>query len=174
VLATWWATKAAYTLYVLLILALFALTFYTRTKRLTQRAKTLTRAVEQRTGELRRETQKVNQLLEDKDRLIANISHEFRTPLTLILEAELQTSNNDKSKGLLSLAKANGQRKIYSIDDMRILVMSSITRFMAKSLACARPQPNRQILSRCSAIGRVICCSHSRNFCNLSTSLSKG
>ncbi|MCJ8268005.1 MAG: hypothetical protein MJK04_01220, partial [Psychrosphaera sp.] len=85
VLAPWWATKTAYTVYVLLIFALFALTFYLRTKRLTQRAKSLTRAVEQRTCELRRETDKVNQLLEDKDRLIANISHEFSTPLTLIL-----------------------------------------------------------------------------------------
>ncbi|NQZ09881.1 MAG: response regulator [Algicola sp.] len=114
VLAPWWATKIAYGFYVVLIFMIIAITFYLRTKRLTQRAKTLTKAVEQRTDELQR-------VLADKDRLIANISHEFRTPLTLMLgpiESELQQTNNDKSKGLLTLAKANGQRLLSMVDQL--------------------------------------------------------
>lgn len=114
VLAPWWATKIAYGLYAILILSVIALTFYLRTKRLTLRAQNLTKAVEQRTDELQR-------VLADKDKLIANISHEFRTPLTLMLgpiESELRQSNNDKSKGLLSLAKTNGHRLLSMVDQL--------------------------------------------------------
>ncbi|NQZ09507.1 MAG: response regulator [Algicola sp.] len=128
VLAPWWATTTAYVIYVVLFVTLFGLMFYFRTKTLQQRAQSLTLAVEQRTGQLQRETEKVNALLEekdqlllDKDRLITNISHEFRTPLTLILgplENQLQQTQSEQSKGLLSLAKANGQRLLAMIDQL--------------------------------------------------------
>ena len=121
VLAPWWASTAAYVLYVVLFATFIGFTFYLRTRTLQQRAQSLTLAVEQRTGQLQRETEKVNQLLVDKDRLITNISHEFRTPLTLILgplENQLQQTQSEQSKGLLSLAKANGQRLLAMIDQL--------------------------------------------------------
>ncbi|MCJ8269602.1 MAG: response regulator, partial [Psychrosphaera sp.] len=121
VLAPWWATTKAYVVYVLMIIILFVVTVYFRTRVLKQSAQKLSKAVDERTEQLQHETQKVNQLLADKDRLIANISHEFRTPLTLILgplENELQTTNNAKSKGLLSLAKSNGQRLLAMVDQL--------------------------------------------------------
>ena len=116
-----WATTGSYVLYVILLVMAVVLYNQTRTKQLRHRAQILERGIEARTIELKQRADTITRLLEDKDRLFANISHEFRTPLTLILgplEAELKASRNEKSRSMLSLAKANGQRLLNMVDQL--------------------------------------------------------
>ncbi len=89
----WWATNWAYAFYALLVISSIGLFNFVRTKQLRQHAEKLEIQVAIRTTELKARTETITELLEDKEQLFANISHEFRTPLTLILgplEAELK------------------------------------------------------------------------------------
>ncbi len=127
-----WATMGAYVFYILSLILLILLFNYTRTKQLRLRAQSLEKGIEERTIELQQRADTITGLLEDKDQLLAdkdqlfaNISHEFRTPLTLILgplENELKNSNNDshneKTRNMLSLAKVNGQRLLNMVDQL--------------------------------------------------------
>ena len=84
--APWWATWWAYTLYVLLALAVGGLLVRNRMARMRLRASLLQEKLEKEKNE---------ELIQAKLQFFANISHEFRTPLTLImtqLETLLQTS----------------------------------------------------------------------------------
>ncbi len=68
------------------------------------------------------ETQRLKHLDEFKTRLFTNISHEFRTPLTLILgPAKNQLSQNDLSKENkeeLSLIRSNAERLLNLVDQL--------------------------------------------------------
>ncbi len=84
---TWWA----YGLYGLLGLALIGGAVQWRTRRLQRRQDALEEAVAERTEQLRQkneqlatQAEKLKELDAAKDRYFANLSHEFRTPLTLI------------------------------------------------------------------------------------------
>ncbi|NQZ06604.1 MAG: response regulator [Algicola sp.] len=117
----WWQTKLAYFLYVVAVLALILLFNSLRTRQLRQRAARLEKGIEERTIELRQRADTIAGLLEDKDRLIANISHEFRTPLTLILgplASQIEAASNEKSQAQLSLAQANAQRLLNMVDQL--------------------------------------------------------
>ena len=88
---------------------------------LRQLTQELEQRVEARTVELRQRADTISQMLEEKDRLLANISHEFRTPLTLILgplDNQLKIAKDEQSKSLLSLARANGQRLLTMVDQL--------------------------------------------------------
>lgn len=115
--APWWKTNLAYFIYSLLIVASIYLTIAFRTRILTKRSEQLAKQVKKRTKE-------VELLLESKNREFANVSHEFRTPLTLILGPlaqvieNLKTDNIDKSIKSLGLVQRNGYRLLRMVDQL--------------------------------------------------------
>ena len=128
---TWWA-KLIYVLFSLIVLVSF---YYFRTSSLRKRALTLEKkveqrtqelileksAVEQRTKELAQEKQVVEQLLSQKMEEFANVSHEFRTPLTLILgpvESILKSKVSGVTKTKLGVIKRNGFRLLRMVDQL--------------------------------------------------------
>jgi len=108
----WWKTIWAYLGYVFVIVGLF----YTirRSEKNRDRLK--------HQAELEHvEAEKLREVDQMKSRFFANISHEFRTPLTLILGPveELQSAVSDeKSKQKLSMMQRNAQRLLRLINQL--------------------------------------------------------
>ncbi len=114
---TWWA----YILY----LALLSIIFYShtkyRTKKLEERAEMLESSVIERTKELAFEKDKVERILSKKNEEFANVSHEFRTPLTLVigpLQKLLIDEANQDRKNSLSMVKRNAFRLLRMVDQL--------------------------------------------------------
>lgn len=114
ILPPWWLTWQAYLLYIVLSVTLIVVVFRYRTKALTQRAEDLEKGIEER-------TQTINKLMAQKDRMFANISHEFKTPLTLILNPldnihrALEASEFDRK---VSMMKRNSKRLLRMVDQL--------------------------------------------------------
>jgi len=105
VLPFWWQTWWAYSLYLLSIVCIIFLIFwlYSR-KKIAENAKN-----------------NAFKLAQSKEELFANISHEFRTPLTLILGPAkvIKTSNNDEhTQQHASLIERNALRLLSMVDQL--------------------------------------------------------
>jgi signal transduction histidine kinase/DNA-binding response OmpR family regulator len=121
ILPPWWRSTLAYLTYAVAMLALMVMFFRHRTKQLQQRAKALQAEVELRTQELAQEKQMVESLLEQKNNEFANVSHEFRTPLTLILgpvNKLLEQTKKLEDKKILSMVQRNTQRLVRMVDQI--------------------------------------------------------
>lgn len=106
--ATWWA----YTAYALLLLGGLVLYVRIRIRRMQQRGQLKLRE---------QESQQLKHLDEIKTRFFANITHEFRTPLTLILaplEQVLQDSVESPYFSRLSLIYRNANRLLRLINEL--------------------------------------------------------
>ncbi len=100
-----WKTYWAYTLYSLLALSMIA-TFYWLVLR--------KKAAEE-------ETRIATEIAATKEQLLANVSHEFRTPLTLILgpvRTLLEQVNNETSVKLLNHIEENGKRLLSMVEQL--------------------------------------------------------
>ena len=131
---TWWA----YTIYVISAILSLMIFIKKRTKILEARAQHLQITVDERTKELVQEKSKVEQLLTRKNEEFANVSHEFRTPLTLILGplAQVLKTNKDQDEiNRLSIVQRNGYRLLRMVDQLL-----NLETFRVKSIALKAPQ----------------------------------
>lgn len=140
----WWSTKPALIGYLLSLWLLVYLFVSFRTRSLRKRAKVLELAVLKRTEELADEKQKVELLLDRKNEEFATVSHEFRTPLTLILgplAQLLKVSTDPQQQSRLSSIERNGYRLLRMVD--QLLNMET---FRVKAINQKQTQPSGQII----------------------------
>ncbi len=81
----------------------------------------LERTVRERTDQLQRQTDKLQELDAFKSRFFINLTHEFRTPLTLILgptEQLLARHADDKTQQQVGLIRRNAQRLLRLINQL--------------------------------------------------------
>ncbi|TQV87932.1 hybrid sensor histidine kinase/response regulator transcription factor [Aliikangiella coralliicola] len=131
---TWWAIS----LYIIALVLAIILIIRKRTQILAERAVALEKTVKQRTHELVLEKNKVEQLLSNKNEEFANVSHEFRTPLTLILgpiAQLLNTNKNPQELDRLNVIQRNGYRLLRMVDQLL-----NLETFRVKSITERIPQ----------------------------------
>ena len=108
---TWWA----YILYAITVVISIYMTIYFRTQKYKRQAEQLNRLVTKR-------TQTIEALLDNKNMLFTNISHEFRTPLTLILgpvQSILdKTPLDNESRRHLSLVRRSANRLLRMVEQL--------------------------------------------------------
>ncbi|MEI9922120.1 MAG: two-component regulator propeller domain-containing protein [Bacteroidota bacterium] len=111
VLPPFWKTSTAFVLYVFTVLGILFMT-----RRLIQQRERMKFAIEQE----RSEAQRMHELDLMKIKFFTNVSHEFRTPLTLILtpiEKMLKAAGDDQ-KGQLELVHRNARRLLNLINQL--------------------------------------------------------
>jgi signal transduction histidine kinase/CheY-like chemotaxis protein len=106
-----------------------------RTRKLERERARLELLVHERTAEVSRQAEEIRLLSEARTRFFANVSHEFRTPLTLILGPlgdALQGRFGPLSQGLsaaLDTARANGRRLLRLVSELLDLSRLAAGRF---------------------------------------------
>ncbi|WP_371195550.1 response regulator [Glaciecola sp. SC05] len=112
VIAPWYLTKTAYAIYafisIMLILGFAWIVQNWRTAALESANKALELKVQERTKEVNEKVEQLRQQQILKDRFFSNVSHEFRTPLTLTigpLETLITEHQSELSQAVKHLAK---------------------------------------------------------------------
>ncbi|MCP5050214.1 MAG: hybrid sensor histidine kinase/response regulator, partial [bacterium] len=128
ILPPWYRTWWMITLYGILFISSVFLLVHRRSIKLLREKERLERKVEERTKEIRqknlqldRQSRELKEMDKVKSRFFANISHEFRTPLTMIMSPieEMQTKLHEppKEKHLDAMLR-NSQRLLTSINQL--------------------------------------------------------
>ena len=111
----WWETKLAYLGYILFLLGLSYVVFRFFKNRL---------MLQSRLELQKKEAERLKELDTFKTKLYGNITHEFRTPLTVILgmsdqiEENLNSISDEKIKENLHLIKRNGNNLLHLVNQM--------------------------------------------------------
>jgi len=151
VLTPMWATWWAYLLYSVALILTVILLIQLRTRSLLGRAKHLEQQVKERTHRIKENEQLIQtqaenleQLLHLKEKLFTNISHEFRTPLNLILGPVNRMLNSEitgEQASRLKMVKQNSQRLLRLVDQLLAL-----SRLEAEEPIERTPQPVSNIV----------------------------
>jgi len=141
-----WQTNWAYLSYAVLLVLSVYLVMNMRSEALRRRATALevsvterTRQIEQNERLIQHQADHLEELLQVKEKLYANISHEFRTPLTLILgpiERMLRRTPDSDSAMQLSMVRDNSQRLLRLVDQLL-----GLSRLSAEEPVTRSPQP---------------------------------
>ena len=114
VLPPWWKTWQAYLLYVTVLFGSIYAFYRYRTQALVARANELEDKVTQRTAT-------INRLMSQKQQMFTNVSHEFKTPLTLILNPLASLPEHYSSPEFdakVSMMQRNGQRLLHMVEQL--------------------------------------------------------
>jgi signal transduction histidine kinase/DNA-binding response OmpR family regulator/ligand-binding sensor domain-containing protein len=138
---TWWA-KLTY--FIMAIFVAYSI-FYSRTQVIRNRSKHFEEMVNQRTLELAKEKAIVEKLLAKKNDEFANVSHEFRTPLTLILgpiQNLLRSNIRSTTRQKLEMAKRNGYRLLRMVDQLLNMEKFKVQQIMSNQHIKVKPVVN--------------------------------
>lgn len=131
IMPPWWRTWWAYSLYVgFVALTLYGLRRYEKARQQLRHEAELHRV----------ETEKLQEVDHLKSRFFANISHEFRTPLTLIMgqiDSELDSPNERKNLNKLHVASRNAKKLLALINQLL-----DLSKFEAGQMTLSASQQN--------------------------------
>lgn len=146
ILPPWWATWWAYVLYIATAVLAVALFVSARTRAARLSAAHLESEVVARTAEVESQRQtiayqaeRLEHLLEIKNRLFADLSHELRTPLTLIagpVADAIERTNDDQTRQGLTAAHRSANRLARLVDQLL-----DLARLDAGQAISREPQP---------------------------------
>ena len=112
ILPPWWRTNLAYLIYFLLIASIIYFTWKAQIRRI---------KIKNDFAMSKFEAQKLHEVDELKSRFFTNISHEFRTPLTLILgpvKQVMERIKDEKNKDELSIAHKNANKLLGLVNQL--------------------------------------------------------
>ena len=127
IIPPWYRAWYMYLIYVLSVIVLFFIGFQWRSKELKRENKKLEEIVSRRTTEIQHKNELLNQQTEKlvvlndaRTKLYANITHEFRTPLTVILGMTDTLVNKQlkETEKPLEMIKRNGKKLLHLVNEM--------------------------------------------------------
>jgi len=121
ILPPWYRTWWSFLSYIVIFFLVIFLAVKWRSRKLEHEKHQLEGIIKERTKEIKEKNQQLTEMDKIKSRFFANISHEFRTPLTLImgpLEQILSTSHDKESKKIARMMLRNSQRLLNLVNQL--------------------------------------------------------
>ena len=121
VLPHFWQSIWGHAIIVALVLLAFGLLLLWRTSTLKSRAQHLASEVAKRTAQIAEQKTDIEKLLGAREQLIANVSHEFRTPLTLIqgpVDLICEQTEDPHIQSRLQVVKRNSLRLLRMVEQL--------------------------------------------------------
>ena len=116
-----WLTPWAFFGYTMALLAAVLATIHMRTRAAIRHAQILRQEVSEKTQAIAAQKDTITALLDRKNQMIANVSHEFRTPLTLILgplKKLLKSAQSFSDIQQLKMIRRNADRMLLLVDQL--------------------------------------------------------
>lgn len=147
ILPPWYRSNASYFIYLLVITCAIVIISRVRSKQLRAENKQLEKLVNERTEEVARKNQKLEELNQLKSKFFANISHELRTPLTLI-NGQLETIQREKRSTNINKQVENSLRNAAQLGNIieDLLDLSKLE--LGQSMIDPKPTSIKKVVKR--------------------------